>query len=246
MRKETRIKNFRSLGGTYDNNIVIRDIIFRGQKLNKIDDEDIAFLKEKCGIETVIDLRSSMEKNEKPDIVFCKYLFMPIFDFSMPGITHEKMSKSDMLRALPHMSETYKIMLQKEFFENLKAVVRYIVTSREKIYIHCTEGKDRTGVISAIILLMLGVSKEEIYRDYLLTNETNTRKAYLLYFAILFGKFNINDARKARDLYLAKPEYLDVLFDFIDTNYESLDDFFYKGLELTEEEVDGFRQFMIE
>ena len=144
------------------------------------------------------------------------------------------------------MTETYGIMLQNEFFENLKAVVRYIVTSREKIYIHCTEGKDRTGVISAIILLILGVSKEEIYRDYLLTNKTNNRKAYLLYFAILFGKFNLKDAKKARDLYLAKSEYLDVLFDYISDNYESVEDFVYNGLDLTEKEVEGFKQYMLE
>ena len=37
---------------------------------------------------------------------------------------------------------------------------------------HCTAGKDRTGVLAAIVLGVLGVDDEQIMDDYLLTNQT--------------------------------------------------------------------------
>ena len=38
---------------------------------------------------------------------------------------------------------------------------------------HCTEGKDRCGLLSAVLLLALGVERSTILEDYLLTNHVN-------------------------------------------------------------------------
>ena len=51
-----------------------------------------------------------------------------------------------------------------EFFEHLRA-------SDEPLVFHCTAGKDRTGIAAALLLLALGVPRDEVMRDYLLTNE---------------------------------------------------------------------------
>jgi protein-tyrosine phosphatase len=43
------------------------------------------------------------------------------------------------------------------------------------LVMHCTAGKDRTGVAAALVLLALGVSRERVLEDYLLSNETYRR-----------------------------------------------------------------------
>jgi len=40
------------------------------------------------------------------------------------------------------------------------------------VVFHCTAGKDRTGFAAALVLMALGVSRDEVMKDYLLTNES--------------------------------------------------------------------------
>ena len=51
------------------------------------------------------------------------------------------------------------------------AVLHRILTSSGPTVYHCTAGKDRTGVFSALLLLMLGVPRDTVFEDYLLTNK---------------------------------------------------------------------------
>ena len=48
-----------------------------------------------------------------------------------------------------------------------------LLETEQGFLIHCTAGKDRTGFGVAIIQLLLGVSYDDVYRDYLLTNQSN-------------------------------------------------------------------------
>ena len=92
---------------------------------------------------------------------------------------------------------------------------------------HCTNGKDRTGWAAASLLTLLGVPKERVYEDYLLSND------YLLPFhqkqidafvakggdrEILIGLFGV------------KPAYLDAAFDEMQKHYGSIEQYFSKGL----------------
>lgn len=47
----------------------------------------------------------------------------------------------------------------------------HLVRADTPVVFHCTAGKDRTGVAAALVLLALGVPRETVMRDYLLTNE---------------------------------------------------------------------------
>lgn len=239
------LQNLRYLSGTTADGRTISKKLCRGPKLDKISDEEIRLLTEKYEIKTVIDLRSRQEKNEMPDKVFCNYLFMPVFDKNAPGVTHEKQSKSEILKALPTMPELYGLMFRNECFENLKSIIKYVVNARENLYFHCTEGKDRTGVVAAVIYLILGVSKEDIYADYMLTNKVNHAKAKKMYYLVLFTQFNKKTAQKIFDLFVAKEEYLDALFSFINDEYGSVDAFIYDGLGLTKKEVEEFKDYIL-
>jgi protein-tyrosine phosphatase len=53
----------------------------------------------------------------------------------------------------------------------------HLLTTPEPLLIHCTAGKDRTGLAGALILSALGVSEEDIWKDYLLTNQLYKRNS---------------------------------------------------------------------
>src|SRR6267378_3369129 len=74
---------------------------------------------------------------------------------------------------------------------------------------HCTAGKDRTGVFSAILLTALGVPRDVVIQDYLLSNQ------YLL----------APDTATVRTIMTSKPETLEGAFDLIEKKYRSFEDY---------------------
>ena len=92
---------------------------------------------------------------------------------------------------------------------------------------HCTNGKDRTGWAAASLLALLGVSKEKIYEDYLLSNQ------YLLPFhqrEIDAFAAKGGDPEILISLFGVKRAYLDAAFDEMHNRYGSIEQYFSKGL----------------
>ena len=71
---------------------------------------------------------------------------------------------------------------------------------------HCTEGKDRCGLVTAMLLTALSVSREQIVEDYLITNEVNGPKAEAMYQKLLASGRGETVALSVREAYLAKRE----------------------------------------
>ena len=86
-------------------------------------------------------------------------------------------------RVLPlSMSSNYS---DEEYKENVVKLLNFIVTSEGPYYIHCTEGKDRTGFVCLLIETLAGCSKDEIIKDYMTTylnyydiSEEETKEKY--------------------------------------------------------------------
>lgn len=60
--------------------------------------------------------------------------------------------------------------------ENIGRLFRIMAHSRNGVLFHCAAGKDRTGVVSAILLMLAGVNDEEIVLDYILTKKYNYQR----------------------------------------------------------------------
>ncbi|MHA1726013.1 MAG: tyrosine-protein phosphatase [Promethearchaeota archaeon] len=68
---------------------------------------------------------------------------------------------------------------------------KYILNApKNKIIIHCEGGKDRTGIIIALLLNLLGVQRELIIEDYLLSYDTTKREYIEEFFKILDEKYD--------------------------------------------------------
>ena len=80
---------------------------------------------------------------------------------------------------------------------------------------HCTEGKDRCGIISAWFLLSKGIEQDTVMRDYLKTNETAEKRAAYYYNVALEKCGSVAVAEKVRDAFLAKRGYMEPVIDIL-------------------------------
>lgn len=247
-------KNIRDIGGKYKGVHIKYNMLLRGRALITLTPKQVEILKTKYNLKTVIDLRDYAEQEQKPDMELpgIDYRLMPIFPDGKVGISHEDRSKQDkitLLSKLPPMSQMYYEMLHDDCLENVSKIIRYIVCSPEEnfgFYYHCSEGKDRTGIISAILLSMLGVSKKEIIKEYLYTNRVARRKANIYYLVAKYVRFDVNLAKKLHGMFSARKEYIEVYFNMVRDEYnDDYMEFFTKGLKLKIEEIEAFRNRLI-
>lgn len=100
---------------------------------------------------------------------------------------------------------------------------------------HCTEGKDRCGLISALLLSIFDVGKDEIYNDYLLTNKASSKNAKKYSFLIFLISGSREKSRKIKRVFSAEREYLDSAFSAINETYSDLNSFLKNELGITDE-----------
>lgn len=152
-----KIENFRDLGG-YNARYgeTSYGVIYRSAALNFASPKDVRKLRE-LGIKTIIDLRDDLSKAEYPDpkVHGAKEILLPV-----KGNGRVPSDRDDMIEAymeiLSGREEAHKILIT-------------LAHCEKPCVIHCSAGKDRTGVFSALILALNGVPFEEINADYLIS-----------------------------------------------------------------------------
>ena len=108
---------------------------------------------------------------------------------------------------------------------------------------HCSIGKDRAGVGTALLLCILGVPRETIYEDYIKTNlyfdeEMNHMVRYLESKMIVDNQ----TMDKIRLFYRVKEEYLDCVFETIEKEYGSVEQFMKKALYMNPKTIEALRK----
>jgi protein-tyrosine phosphatase len=162
--------NFRDLGGyrTDDGRRTRWRRLFRADGLARLTENDMAVLAS-LGIVTVIDLRTVLEAETQgrfPEGVDgVSYHHLPLTD-SVPG----EEETPDWERTA-FVSDRYLAMLS-EGTDTISSAVRLLADpTRHPAVFHCSVGKDRTGVLSALVLGFLGVPDEIIVEDYALSRQ---------------------------------------------------------------------------
>lgn len=164
--------NTRDLGG-YQSELSGKHLkswsILRSDVQNYPSDNDISLLK-KHNILTVIDMRGEKDVLRKPsgfaDREGFVYISIPIDEGS--GIPE----------SVDAVSESYMNIAQSK---NMVQVFQAIASASHGVMINCTAGKDRTGVVCAVLLGLCGVSEDDIVRDYMLTKTYNKERFELIH-----------------------------------------------------------------
>lgn len=247
--KFKKLTNFRDLGGTKtkDGRTIKKHMIIRGKTLYNLCNDDSAILTQQYKLKTIIDLRCDKEVEEKPDSIpeGVKYLRMPVSEETILGISREhKINTFKTLKMLPKMECMYADLVSNECKKNIIDILKTILNSENDSYsflFHCSAGKDRTGIITALLLEFFGVGRDVIYADYLFTNHFQLPKGIFAYLGLILIKWNFKFAARVRDSLIAKRVYLDSALSTIEKEYGSVMDFFKIELNLDEEEVNNLR-----
>lgn len=245
------IQNARDLGGlrTADGYTIKSGFLLRSANMAGASEADIRSLREKWDLSKIIDLRTAMERWEQPDAemetVDC--LPIPILDEQTAGISHEKGTGVGRIGAIaPNMERLYRMMVTDELCRrNLgraaSCVMKHDFTQGSVLW-HCTEGKDRCGLLTAVLLLALRVDRQQIMEDYLLTNDVNGPKAERYYRQLLAAGKTEQESLAVRDVFLAKASYLNVAFSAISEQCSDIDVFLCQNLYISQTSITNFRE----
>ncbi len=161
--------NFRDLGGypTGDGRAVRWRQVFRSDALHLVTDADLAHLRDEIGLREVIDLRSSAEVRSEGQGPLAQgeahIHHVPLFDGEVREEDRERVAQITLADRYVFMAELAG--------DRIARVVTLLAEAEAPAVFHCAAGKDRTGVISAIVLGLLGVPDEVIVADYAATRE---------------------------------------------------------------------------
>jgi protein-tyrosine phosphatase len=153
----TNMMNMRDLGGYpvgQDSYIAYRKFIRSDAPIDLSDDEIKHLLDNK--INTVIDLRNDEEVLKRPCALKDKVGFQ-YFHCKLYGDGRLPLTSEDVPISYFEMVDEKTSML---------AVMKVIAHAKEGVLYHCSAGKDRTGIVSAILLSLAGVSESDILADY--------------------------------------------------------------------------------
>lgn len=245
--------NFRDIGGyeTIDHHHVVFGKLYRSDDLHELDEADIVKFKS-LGIKTIIDYRNEQERNHREDVKMdgvTTYCLDPKADTAALASSSFKGDEQGAMRELTAEKAKYMMIEQnRQFVLSKTSLAAYrkmfdiILDERNCAVVqHCRGGKDRTGFGIALILLSLGVSREDIIKDYMLTNYYKRDKNQKGLQKVLKQTQNEDLVQALRYLKEANEEFILTAFHEIDTLYGSTDRFLRQAILLKEHEIEKLK-----
>ena len=129
-------------------------------------------------------------------------------------------------------------------FRNLLNI--FANTKDGAIIFHCSEGKDRTGLATVLILYLLGVDMETIRQDYLFSNLMLGKYQAMMNQKIVDEGGGVVLRANVRSLASVANEYLDTALLLIDEKYNGLDNYIKNILKIDDELIQSLRELYLE
>ena len=252
----TSIHNARQLGGyVIGNKQIKQNLLLRTASLATLSGEDSVVLADKYNVQRIYDFRGQKEAMSAPDVVpgNASHLSLAI---SFEGTENASAAKEgkDMLMMLvenadnPAIQDLCENMYDKIFFDEVsnqayRKLFADLVTldpANGAVIWHCTQGKDRAGSASAMILAALGADRELIMEDYKLS------KVYFDPFIEHIPVQNDTQRNVLNTLISANPALFEKTLDKVDATYGSLRNYLTECLGVTPEMMEILREKYLE
>ncbi len=137
--------------------------VLRAASLHKLGRAELDWLAGR-GLATVIDLRRAGELEEAPN---------PFSRFDGVAYHHvslfDRLAPLDMVGSTNRLLDLYRIALDERRAEFARVLTLIAEAPDGAVLFHCAAGKDRTGLVAAILLLIAGVDRDLIVEDYAMT-----------------------------------------------------------------------------
>jgi len=242
--------NFRDAGGyrTVDGKWVRMGLLYRSDQLDRLTPEDLDTL-HADGIHLVCDLRTDTERKQGMDKLpaGAQAMIADVAggDSATNGIAKLLSGHGNPQQMLGNgKAAQFMIDANRQFVDSptakaaYKALFERLADAKSlPATFHCTAGKDRTGWAQAVFLSIMGVPRDVIMQDYLLSNRYLKAKNDKM-LAALKGRI---DPALIQPLMDVRPEYLQAGFDAADKEYGSMDGYIRNGLGLSEATIQALR-----
>ncbi|HET8779077.1 MAG TPA: tyrosine-protein phosphatase [Agromyces sp.] len=220
--------NFRDVGGLPALTGTVREgVLFRSDGLRRLGEEGRSELR-RLRVGRVIDLRDENEASIMPDDLDgldVEVLRLPVFE----GGGASQGARGISLDALYHRIVTQHTSV-------VVGALREIAGADERsVVVHCTAGKDRTGVVVALALSAVGVHRDAVVDDYART-EANLAGEWLEGMVELVGRYGVPDTPELRVLMGGSPpEAIEGVLDEVERSHGSTRDYLLSaGLDLSD------------
>ncbi len=237
--------NFRDFGG-YKNQhggYIRPGYFFRSDKLNTLSDDDHGKI-DKLAIDAIFDLRRPDEREFAPTRWMTDSATTIHACSLIPPESSAKAMMQEAAQYIEHpdpaktmMQQLYaKIVTASHSRQYLNQIFTHLLEQPGKpILVHCSGGKDRTGVTCALIQWALGCDQQTIYDDYMLSKSLYCDRVDSNAKFQQMAKGNNDDTLKPewiQAIMSVFPDYLDAMFEAILDEYEGIEDYLVKGLGL--------------
>ena len=253
----TSAHNARQLGGYVIGGRQVRnDLLLRAARLSGLTPEDSALLAERYRVQCIYDFRSQEESVSSPDVIPGNARYLSI---SLPFADKERSSVSfssneEMIGMLlkyadnPMIQDMCTHMYDKIFFEEQSqdvyrrffADLMTVDPEDGAVLWHCTQGKDRAGSASAMLLAALGADRELIMADFCLSKDYYDPKVAMI------KTENETQANVINTLISANPAIFEATLDKVDERYGSLRNYLTECIGVTPEMMEVLRERYLE
>lgn len=212
--------NFRDLGGIKNINgkYTKWGKIFRSDDLQNLTDADLQYLSS-IPIISIVDFRSESEMQAAPDKLpggIMKYYPYSINPGNLSGAANALSDLSSMNIDSVMMQINVMMVTEEEGIQRFRDFFALLQDEKNvPLMFHCSAGKDRTGMASALVLSALNVEESRIIEDYMLSNQYITEK-YAQYIA---------QYPELKSLFQVKPEFIGAGLQRIKADHGSVENF---------------------
>lgn len=250
-----RLLNFRDVGGcpTTNHETVRPAMLFRSEALGRVSKRDLQTLQD-YRLQLICDLRVSAESlaqsTRLSPLLREKSVNVPLSnDETDRYIRKELLSvlhAADWLERFHRANERYYHHI---VFERMNAMARiFALLSEPQNYpalIHCSAGKDRTGVIAALVQWSLGVSHEHVRQDYLLSNDRYKARLDQIEKTTRKISLGLLSAQRLRIIFTAHGDALDCVYEQLIKRYGSVQSYLVDGCKVPEKNLVRMRELLL-
>ncbi|MBQ2006981.1 MAG: tyrosine-protein phosphatase [Bacteroidales bacterium] len=237
----TSVHNARQLGGYIIGDKQIKEnLLIRSARLSSLSEADSTLLADKFRLQRVYDFRGNDETQSAPDVIpgDAAYLSLALsFASSNSPSVHFETEAERIAMLLenaenPLVQELCNTMYDKIFFEDLAS----IDPDNGAVLWHCTQGKDRAGSASAMLLAALGAERSLIMADFELS------KSYYDSFTSNIKTETEAQRHVISTLISVNPVVFEKTLDKVDAEYGSLRNYLTQCLGVTDEMMETLRE----
>ncbi|PKP82796.1 MAG: hypothetical protein CVT79_04995 [Alphaproteobacteria bacterium HGW-Alphaproteobacteria-18] len=226
------VMNFRQMGGLKGQNgrRIRPGLFWRSAGLDQPHLQDIDQIKS-LNLKTIVDLRGDRERAAFPThpslTQLCDVIWSPPEAENSQAEALMLLSKSsDDVTLIGAIASLYT-RIADQHAAHVRMVFDAIASDRVPILVHCAAGKDRTGVVVAIVLEALGVDRRDIMSSYLETNDhldwDRLSIAATAGTGVKESGLDLTTPPALALLKRAHPQFLEAAFSNIETSYGSID-----------------------